>query len=74
MTIALGFDHASVESKAWLIPLLENLGHEVQDLGCYSTDSCDYPDFAAKVAEAVVAGEVDRGILIFEHESNGYDF
>jgi ribose 5-phosphate isomerase B len=64
MNIALGFDHAAVESKAWLIPLLEGLGHTVQDMGCYSTDSCDYPDFAAAVARIVAAGDAQRGILI----------
>ncbi len=64
MKIALGFDHAGVNSKAWLIPHLENQGHHAQDLGCFSVDSCDYPDFAAKVARALQSGDVDRGILV----------
>lgn len=64
MKIAIGFDHAAVESKAWLEPLLAELGHTVLDLGCYSTESCDYPDYAGKVARAVADHDVDRGILV----------
>lgn len=44
--------------------LVNELGHEVQDLGCYSTASVDYPDLARLVCEKVDAGTVDRGILI----------
>ena len=44
--------------------LLSTLGHEVEDFGTHSTESCDYPDIAEPVAHAVVDGAADRGILI----------
>lgn len=44
--------------------MLEELGHEYKDFGTHSADSIDYPDVAIPVAEAVAAGEFDRGILI----------
>ncbi len=43
---------------------LEREGHQVLDEGTHSTESCDYPDFAAPVARDVVAGRADRGILV----------
>ena len=43
---------------------LEEMGHEVVDYGTHTTESCDYPVYGAKVAKAVAAGEVERGILI----------
>ena len=44
MKIALGSDHGGYALKCDIIQLLEKLGHEYEDFGCYSTDSCDYPD------------------------------
>jgi len=64
MKIAIGSDHAAFEIKAELVPYLIALGHEVQDLGTYSTESCDYPDYAAQVSLAVQAQQTERGILI----------
>jgi len=43
---------------------LQELNHEVSDFGCFSEDSCDYPDYAVQVAEAVASGDCSRGILI----------
>ncbi len=43
---------------------LQELNHEVSDFGCFSQDSCDYPDYAVQVAEAVASGNYSRGILI----------
>ena len=40
------------------------MGHEVEDFGCHTAESCDYPDIAVPVANAVVSGKADRGILI----------
>jgi ribose 5-phosphate isomerase B len=62
--IALGADHAGFplkeEVKAWL----RGRGHHVLDYGTDSADSVDYPDFAVRVAEAVVIGSAARGVLV----------
>jgi ribose 5-phosphate isomerase B len=62
--IAIGADHGGFNLKEIIRLLVEELGHEVQDMGCYSTASVDYPDLAKLVCEKVDAGTVDRGILI----------
>ncbi len=64
MKIAVGSDHRGYEVKQRLVALLQKLGHEVVDLGAASADSCDYPDYAFKVAEEVGAGRCDRGVLL----------
>ena len=64
MKIAVGCDHGGYELKKYIIKVLEKLGHEVEDFGCHSLDSCDYPDFAAPAARAVAEGKCDRGILV----------
>ena len=64
MKIAIGSDHAGWELKEKIRAYLEELGHQSRDFGTNSADSCDYPDFALAVAEAVVGGEEERGILI----------
>ncbi len=64
MKIAIGADHGGFHLKEMVRSLVDELGHEVQDMGCYSTASVDYPDLAALVCEKVDAGTVDRGILI----------
>ena len=64
MKIAIGSDHAGFEMKERLKDILKELGHQLQDHGTDSNESCDYPDFAAKVARDVSNGEAERGILI----------
>ena len=64
MRIAVGCDHGGYELKKYIIKVLEKLGHEVEDFGCHSLDSCDDPDFAAPAARAVAEGRCDRGILV----------
>ena len=64
MKIALGSDHGGYALKRDIIQLLEKLGHEYKDFGCYSTESCDYPDFGEAAARAVASGEYDYGIVI----------
>jgi len=64
MKIAIGSDHAALDAKDKVKSFLETLGHEVLDVGTHTTDSCDYPDYAAGVSQAVQAEEVQRGILI----------
>ena len=64
MKIALGCDHGGYELKQFVMKTLEKLGHEYEDFGCYSLESCDYPDFGAAAARAVAEGKCDRGIVI----------
>jgi ribose 5-phosphate isomerase B len=64
MKIAIGSDHRGYEPKRRLVALLQQLGHEVEDVGPQSKESVDYPDYAFQVAQAVSAGRVQRGILI----------
>ena len=62
LKIAIGCDHAGFEFKLEIIDALT--GNEINDFGTYSSDSCDYPDFAHPVALAVESGVCDFGILI----------
>ena len=64
MRIAIGCDHGAFALKNKIIQHLEKQGHEVRDFGTYSTESCDYPDFAAAAARAVASGECQRGIVL----------
>ena len=64
MKIALASDHGGYALKCDIKALLEKLGHQVEDFGCHSTESCDYPDFGEAAARAVAAGSCDRGIVI----------
>jgi len=64
MKIAIGADHGGYEMKEQLKALLAKLGHEAVDVGCNSTASVDYPDFAAALSEKVVSGACPFGILI----------
>src|ERR1700677_4098439 len=64
MRIAIGSDHAGFELKEFLAPLLKELQHQVVDVGTWSTQPVDYPDFAEAVGEAVLDGNADRGVLI----------
>jgi len=64
MKIAIGSDHRGYETKRRLVHFLQQLGHEVLDMGTDGSDAVDYPDFAFQVASAVSEGRVQRGILI----------
>lgn len=64
MKVAIGSDHAGVELRKEIIAMIEELGMEVEDVGCECDTSVDYPDYAIPVAEKVANGEADRGILI----------
>lgn len=64
MKIAVGSDHGGVELKEEIKKFLNDEGFEFKDFGTNSTGSCDYPDYALPVAEAVAAKEYDLGILI----------
>jgi ribose 5-phosphate isomerase B len=60
----IGCDHAAYELKEKLKAFLLRNGHTVEDVGAYSTDSVDYPDYAKKVASLVSEGRYARGILL----------
>lgn len=62
--IALASDHAGYELKQKVQLFLEDNGATVQDYGCYSTESCDYPDFAHELANAIEEGKHEYGIVI----------
>lgn len=64
MRTAIGSDHAGFEMKGTLAKHLRDLGHEAVDVGTYSTEPVDYPDFAEAVGKAVLDGRADRGVLI----------
>ena len=64
MKIAVGCDHAGLSLKLEMLPVLAKLGCEIVDVGAFDAQPSDYPDFAKKVALAVVTGQCDRGIVI----------
>ncbi len=64
MKISVGADHAGFALKEHLRQFLSNAGHEVADAGTHSTESADYPDYAATVGRAVASGGAERGILV----------
>ena len=64
ITIAIACDHAGYEMKEMVAGFVESMDYRVLDLGTYSTESVDYPEYGKKCAEAVASGEADRGIVI----------
>lgn len=64
MKIAVASDHRGYSVKSKIIGQVIELGHEPIDFGPDTSESVDYPDYAARVAQAVSKGEVDRGILV----------
>jgi ribose 5-phosphate isomerase B len=65
MKIGLAADHGGYELKEWIKKWLTSLNHEVKDFGAYTLDNGDdYPDFVIPLGNAVVSGEVERGIAI----------
>ncbi len=65
MIVALGTDHAGFALKATVVDAIRRLGHDVLDCGATTIDPTDdYPDFAAQVARAVLAGRAERGVLL----------
>ena len=62
--IALGSDHAAYKLKLAIAEHLKEKGIEFEDLGCYGTESVNYPEYGQKVAEAVAAGKYEYGIVV----------
>lgn len=64
MKFYIATDHAGIELKDYTVELLKEKGHEVVDLGPYSKDRVDYPDYAHKVATSILEDSSAQGILI----------
>ena len=64
MRVAIGADHGGFELKEYLKKICQDKGIETADLGTYSTESCDYPLIADKVAAEIIRGGADFGVLI----------
>jgi ribose 5-phosphate isomerase B len=64
LKIAIGSDHRGFSLKERIKDLLAGEGHEIIDVGTFSEDPADYPDYAIPVAEKTASGEADRGIVI----------
>jgi ribose 5-phosphate isomerase B len=64
MIIALGVDHGGFPLKKTVSEIIKAANHEVLDLGTFDETPVDYPDYAKSVAEAMVNGQAQRGILI----------
>ncbi|MDD5052959.1 MAG: ribose 5-phosphate isomerase B [Sulfuricurvum sp.] len=64
MKFYVATDHAGIDLKDFTVKLLREKGHEVIDLGPFSKDRVDYPDYAVKVCENVLADSSSQGILI----------
>jgi ribose 5-phosphate isomerase B len=64
MKVIIGSDHAGFSLKNRVKSVLEDLGHAVEDVGCHSEESVDYPIYGKAVADGVASGEYPRGILV----------
>jgi ribose 5-phosphate isomerase B len=64
MRIALAADHAGYQLKDELVRWLREQGHEVSDLGTNGPESVDYPEYGARLAGTIAAGEAERGIAV----------
>ena len=62
-TLIIGTDHGGFELKEAVLAHLKGKGYDIEDAGCFSKESVDYPDYAAKIAGAVATGRRDFGIL-----------
>lgn len=63
MKVAVGFDHAGFPLRQVVLDAVRAAGHEPIDLGTFSAESVDFPDYAEKVGRAIQTGEAERGIL-----------
>ena len=62
--IIIGCDHGGVELKNYIINHMNKRGIEVTDVGTYTTESCNYPDYARALCSRIQSGEFERGILV----------
>jgi ribose 5-phosphate isomerase B len=64
MILAIGADHGGFHLKTIVVDLLKILGHDVNDVGTYSDEPVDYPDYARAVSKEILLKKAERGILI----------
>ena len=64
MKLAVGADHAGFPLKGPVIQLLQSWGHTVKDCGTFTADPVDFPDIAKRVCDEILAGRVERGIMV----------
>lgn len=64
MKVVIGSDHGGFPAKEFVKKTIQKLGHEVVDFGCHTAEAVDYPDVAQLVAEAVVRGDFQKGVLV----------
>jgi ribose 5-phosphate isomerase B len=64
MILAIGADHGGFPLKKIIVDFLKDLGHDVNDLGTYSDEPVDYPDYARAVSKEIMMKNAERGILI----------
>ncbi|MEA3506871.1 MAG: ribose 5-phosphate isomerase B [Elusimicrobiota bacterium] len=64
MDIVIGSDHGGFKLKEYIKSCLQDSGYNVMDFGTYQEESCDYPDYALLVAQAISNGEYKKGILV----------
>lgn len=64
MRVAVACDHGGFPLKGVILETVQEIGHEAIDLGAFSAESSDYPDFAQKLAQSILSGQAERGILI----------
>ena len=64
MKLGVASDHAGFGLKEEIKKLLESDGHSVEDFGCPNEESCDYPDYAHKLCEALTNDACERGVLV----------
>jgi ribose 5-phosphate isomerase B len=63
-TIVVGCDHSALDLKKAVISHIESKGYDIIDVGTYTSDSCNYPDYAHAACEKIRSGEAARGVLI----------
>ncbi|MGO1510502.1 MAG: RpiB/LacA/LacB family sugar-phosphate isomerase [Actinomycetaceae bacterium] len=64
MRLIIGADHAGFPMKETARAVIEKLGHTVTDVGTHSEEPVDFPDVARAVADPILAGDADRGVLV----------
>ena len=64
MRVAVACDHGGFPLKETILESVRSSGHEAIDLGAFSAESSDYPDFAQKIGDSITSGAAERGILL----------
>lgn len=70
--IPIASDHAGFELKSKLVPYLEEKGYKIKDMGCYSSESVDYPDFIHPLAKEINEGVFPFGFIMWYRQWSKY--